>query len=162
MNDRKKACLVMLFAIMITFSCSNHKENKQVKKFNWLSGSWVMKYGESTTTENWNSERDTVMVGTSAYSPKIGIPPQPFENIKLTIRNESYCYIVTSATKKESPVVFTIEKYTDSSFVAENLIHDFPKRIGYILVNKDSIHAWIDGGSADTATRENFYYSRHK
>lgn len=160
MSNRKTTSLVLLFAITITFSCSDQKEKKLVKKFNWLSGSWLMKYGESTTTENWDIESDSVLIGSSAYSPKIGVPLQPFENIKLAVRNESYCYIVTSATKKEPPVIFTIEEYTDSSFIAQNVAHDFPKRIGYILVNKDSIHAWIDGGPSDTATRQDFYYKR--
>jgi hypothetical protein len=85
------------------------------------------------------------------------------EKIHLAFRNGNYYYIPTVKNQNgEQPVEFKITSNNETGFVAENPLHDFPKRISYTLVNKDSIHAVIDDGAATPVKKSNFYYSRKK
>lgn len=83
------------------------------------------------------------------------------ETISLVFRNNKYYYIpVTSRQNDNKPVSFAITSFDGKGFVAENPEHDFPKRITYRLITKDSIHAFIDGGPSMTEKKSDFYYSR--
>lgn len=87
----------------------------------------------------------------------------PFETIEVFKKDSSLFYEAKAAGQKdEKPVAFRMTSFSDSGFVAENPQHDFPKRISYRLVNKDSIHATIDGGPQMPDKKADFYYTRTK
>ena len=116
---------------------------------------------DGVVTEEWKLVTDSLMEGRSDFIK--GDTITPFETIKLYKKDTSFYYEAKAAGQNnELPVGFKITSFSDTSFVAENPEHDFPKRITYNLINKDSIHAFIDGGKEMSDKRSDFYYSRVK
>lgn len=149
---------------LLTVACNNNtgKENPEtVARFNWLNGEWAMRENEATVTEQWRQVNDSLMEGSSDVVK--GDTIIPFETIRLFRRaNEFYYEAKAAGQNNELPVAFKLTSFSDSGFVAENPQHDFPKRISYTLVNKDSIHAFIDAGPQQPGKKSDFYYSRTK
>lgn len=150
--------LVALFAV----ACNNNtgKENPEtVARFIWLNGKWVMKEGDGTVTEQWKQVNDSLMEGSSDFIK--GDSVIPFEKIRMFRRGIDFYYEAKAAGQNnEQPVEFKLSSFSDSGFVAENPQHDFPKRITYRLVKKDSIHAVVDGGPSMPDKKSDFYYSK--
>lgn len=139
-----------------------HSKNS-IKKFDWLKGTWMMKKKNGgVIMENWLVSNDSTLSGESLNFSVTGAS-RVTETLQLVFRNNTYYYISTVKDQNNNqPVAFTITSYSENGFVAENLMHDFPKRIIYQLINKDSIHAFIDGGPAMPDKKSDFYYSRIK
>lgn len=159
----KKRVYVLLFIASLLASCNEAKESnpETINRFSWLNGSWAMKTDDGTVTEKWKPVSDSLMEGSSDFIK--GDSVIPFETIKIFRRDSSFYYEAKAAGQNnELPVEFKLTAYSDSGFVAENPQHDFPKRITYKLVNKDSIHAFVDGGLHQPDKRSDFYYSRKK
>ena len=62
--------------------------------------------------------------------------------------------------KEKTPTAFSLTRINNRSFFFENPSHDYPKRIVYELISKDSLHAWIDGGEHVKDSRVDFYFRR--
>lgn len=160
--------LLLLCAISFSFLCCNSKKKEEtakesviVSRFSWLNGNWVMPGDEATITESWKTINDTLMEGRSDFVKGDSVIPS--ETIRLYQRQGDLYYEPTTAGQNDAmPVAFKLTSFSDTSFVAENPEHDFPKRISYTLVNKDSIHAFIDGGPSASSGKSDFYYSRTK
>lgn len=149
---------------LVTGCGETKKEDKKstgVGLFSWLNGNWLMKDKDGTTTEEWTTVNDSMMEGKSDFIK--GDSVIPFETIKIFKQDTSFIYEAKAAGQNnELPVQFRLSSFSDSGFVAENPSHDFPKRITYRLINKDSLHAFIDGGSQQADKRADFYYSKQK
>lgn len=155
-------CLLLIFAINF-IQCAKRKTDVQnnVNVFNWLNGSWVMQEKDGMVTEQWKQVNDSLMEGSSDFIKGDSIIP--FETIKIYRIDTSFYFEAKAAGEnKEQPVAFILTSFSDTGFVAENSAHDFPKRITYRLIHKDSIHAFVDGGSAMPDKRGDFYYARKK
>ncbi len=153
---------IAFFFIVVSFCCSaciSKKIPNQPQPFDWITGSWKSVDADGVTTEYW-TKRDSVFSGVS-YSGKTEKLLKKFETVDLSKKGRSYFYTVTDANDG-SIVPFEITKYTRNSFVAENAKHDFPKRIGYELITKDSIVAFIDDGLENSKKRYYFYLNRMK
>jgi Domain of unknown function (DUF6265) len=146
--------------LIILISCKP-KENTKVEIFNWLNGQWTMNTVEGMVTEEWKTNNDSLMVGKSDLVK--GDTVIPFETIRMFRRGIDFFYEAKAAGQNnEQPVEFKLSFFSDSGFVAENPQHDFPKRITYKLINKDSIHAFVDGGPQMPEKKSDFFYSRKK
>lgn len=158
--------LFIAAALFIACNSSNEKRDdfqsrQNVTIFSWLNGQWAMPEKEGTITEEWKSVNDSLMEGKSDFVK--GDSVIPFETIRIFRKDTVFYYEAKAAGQNnEQPVAFKFTSFSDTGFVAENPQHDFPKRISYTLVNKDSIHAFIDGGAAMPGKRSDFYYSRKK
>ncbi len=157
-----RICILLFTGCILFMQCKNEiKKEINVEQFNWLSGNWSMQDDEGTTTEEWRIINDSLMEGKSDFVK--GDSVIPFETIRLFYSNNSFYYEAKAAGQnEEQPVAFKLSSYSDSGFVAENPEHDFPKRITYKLINTDSIHAFIDGGTAMPEKKIDFNYSRIK
>ena len=157
----KKITAILVFGALTGFSIPAGKYHK-MDTFAWLRGAWAMHMDRGTITESWKAVDDSTYTGESKMIKANG-EVKPFEDIKLVYRNNEYYYIpVTAGQNDEKPVPFRLTSYSQTGFVAENPDHDFPKRITYILLNKDSIHAYIDGGPANPGKKMDFFYAREK
>lgn len=155
--------IVFVTAAFVFIQCNTKKKEnvKNVKQFNWLTGYWMMKEKDGIVTESWKQVNDSLMEGSSDFIKGDSIIP--FEKIKLFRRRDNFYYEAKAAGQNnERPVEFKLTSFSDTGFVAENSQHDFPKRITYRLVNKDSIHAFVDGGPAMPEKKSDFYYLRNK
>lgn len=153
---------VLFFATLLA-GCSEVKKNKPetVNRLHWLNGSWAMKTDDGTVTEQWKPVNDSLMEGSSDFVK--GDSVIPFETIRIFIRDTSFYYEAKAVGQNnEQPVEFKLSSFSDTGFVAENPQHDFPKRITYRLINKDSVHAFVDGGPQQPDKKSDFYYSRTK
>ncbi|XVJ67016.1 MAG: hypothetical protein HEQ40_12920 [Lacibacter sp.] len=158
-----KLILFAFASTLLLYACAETKQSKAktVNQFSWLNGNWSMPTDNGTVTEEWKLINDSLMEGKSDFVKGDSITP--FETIRLFRRDTSFYYEAKAAGQnKEQPVEFKLNTFSDSGFTAENLQHDFPKRITYRLVNKDSIHAFIDGGPQQPEKKSDFYYSRSK
>ncbi len=158
--------LFIAAVLFVACDISNEKRDdfqprQNVIIFSWLNGQWAMPEKEGTVTEEWKPVNDSLMEGRSDFVR--GDSVIPFETIKLFRRGNDFYYEAKAAGQNdEKPVEFKLTSFTDSGFVAENPQHDFPKRITYKLMNKDSIHAFVDGGPSIPEKKSDFYYSRSK
>lgn len=162
MNGKKNSIAFLLLLSVCSFVTGTALLNGSVKSFHWLKGSWQMQTRRGIITEKWAVANDSTLAGESIITRADG-SEIPLEKIELSFRNGNYYYIPTAKNQNgEQPVKFKITSHNETGFVAENPQHDFPKRISYTLVNKDSIHAVIDDGAATPLKKSNFYYSRKK
>lgn len=152
--------LFMLFSVC-SFSPDLSVITANMKSFKWLQGSWQMQTRRGIITEKWAVANDSTLAGTSTMTRADGTEI-PLEKIELAFRSGNYYIPTVKNQNGEQPVEFKITSHSETGFVAENPEHDFPKRISYILVNNDSIHAVIDDGTATPVKKSNFYYSRKK
>lgn len=151
-------CITLYGIIHFSFTINN----KVIDEFSWLNGSWMMETKKGVIVESWKTNNDSTMSGKSSFT-KHDEAPRLSETIELVYRKGSYYYIPTaSGQNNNKAVTFKISFFDGSGFVAENPDHDFPKRITYQLINKDSIHAFIDGGPKMPEKKSDFYFSRVK
>ena len=156
-----------LFSLLLLFSvCSFLPDLRElsanIKSLSWLQGSWQMQTKRGIITEKWIVANDSTLLGKSIMAQTDGTEIE-LEKIQLAFRKGNYYYIPTVKNQNgERAVEFKITSHSEKGFVAENPKHDFPKRITYTLVSKDSIHAIIDDGVAIPVKKSDFYYSRKK
>lgn len=125
----------------------------------WLSGNWLMENEEGITTEHWVIKNDSTMKGKSAF--RIGKDTISSEEMVLQQRQGviSFHPLVMGQNQNKA-VMFTMIEMTDSSIVFENAGHDFPQRIAYTRVRKDSLFAEISGKQGGKEKRIGFPYKR--
>src|SRR4030095_15803091 len=160
--NRVFGLLILLFLAM-AFSFTKKRDEKKVDSFKWLEGSWKMpmKNGGSIL-ERWKYINDTILWGESRDISADGTW-KILENLKLVYENGTYFYASkVHGQNNDQAVWFKITSHSEKGFIAEKPDHDFPKRITYKLINKDSIHAFIDGGPSMPDKKSDFYYSRYK
>ena len=159
-----KKIIVFTIAIIAILGFSRQKkswENKMTS-FSWLEGSWTMKTKRGSIMETWTALNDST-IGGESMSFSVSGQSKILENLQLAYRDNAYYYISkVNGQNNNQAVRFKITSSTENSFVAENPEHDFPKRITYKMVNKDSVHAFIDGGPSQADKKSDFYYSRYK
>jgi Domain of unknown function (DUF6265) len=159
----KRNFICISLIILLTGFVGFHENiSDKMKAFKWLIGSWQMNTAKGFIAEEWKTSGEQGYAGKSWFINKDS-STTPFEIIQLVYRNKQYYYIATAdGQNNELPVEFKITAFSSSGFVAENPQHDFPKRITYRLINKDSIHAWIDAGPPMPEKKSDFYYTRIK
>ncbi|HUR66452.1 MAG TPA: DUF6265 family protein [Chitinophagaceae bacterium] len=150
------------FLLFLLFAAFISKPADNMKPFTWLRGTWTMKMKKGIITEYWYTKNDSTLQGESKMVSLTG-QSNPLENLRIMYESGNYFYISKVIGQNNGQEVkFRITSYDGDEFIAENPEHDFPKRITYQLVNRDSLHAFIDGGPSMTDKRSDFYYSRVK
>jgi Domain of unknown function (DUF6265) len=126
-----------------------------------LQGVWERYNGKNILYESWKKGADGQLYGKSyTLSAQDTIPVET-----MTLRHKGKQIIFSAIDMKENqavPTDFSLTKTDRQSFFFENPSHDYPKRIVYDLVSKDSLHAWIDGGPNEKDSRVDFYFRRVK
>ena len=159
---KKNSIAFFVLLTVCSFVTDQAFMNGSVKSFHWLNGSWQMQTRRGVITEKWAVANDSTLAGESKMTRADGTEI-PLEKIELCFRNGNYYYIPTVRNQNgQQPTEFKITSHSETGFVAENPQHDFPKRITYKLINKDSIHAVIDDGSTAPVKKSDYYYLRKK
>lgn len=141
---KNKIYAVFLLAFC-SFSCEQKsKTYAELEKANWFLGKWENKTPEGTFSEEWKTENDSVLIGESYFIN--GKDTLFAETVRLEQLENDLFYIVSVPNQnEEKPVAFKLTSSTSDYLVFENPEHDFPKKITYKLVNKDSLYAEISG-----------------
>ncbi len=141
------------FSLLFLSGCST--SNKEIKKTEWLIGTWECKTPEGSLYETWNKLNQSELAGKSYFLNNQDTVL--FETIQLIEKSNKLLYIVTGKTKvNESPVSFESIVSTTDQFIFENKHHDFPQRISYQKVGSDSLLAEISGYNKGKEGKEMF------
>lgn len=154
---------VAVLFLLAGFSVLSNPDSNKMSAFSWLLGSWTMKKSNGgALMETWVQRNDSTFSGEGLSISMTGRSTVK-EKLQLVYRSGKYYYITTVADQNNNqPVKFALTSHSDKGFVAENPEHDFPKRIMYNLIGRDSIHAVIDGGPSLPDKKTSFYFTRYK
>jgi hypothetical protein len=138
------------------------QERKGAEQFKWLEGVWIAHINGGSIVEEWKLTSDSSLQGQCKFV-NTNKEENVYEKLNFLCSGGQFSYNITLLNRSDQKQVrFVVTSYTTKGFVAENHEHDFPKRITYRLVSKDSIHAFVDGGPAQPDKKFDFYYSRQK
>jgi hypothetical protein len=116
----------------------------QIRKAEWLIGTWENKTPRGSVFEQWTKISDNEMFGRS-YALN-GADTILFEQIEMIEDNDSLFYIPTVVNQNDGlPIQFALISMTDSSMIFKHPYHDFPQQITYLRINHDSLVASISG-----------------
>lgn len=120
------------------------QQKKEIKKAQWLIGTWENKTSKGSIYETWIKVNDNEFSGKSyMVKEKDTIV---FETIKIVENRDGLFYIPKVKNQNESlPVRFVLKKISEMELVFENPKHDFPQIITYARINADSLVAEISG-----------------
>lgn len=131
------------------------------KQLHTLHGTWKMQTKRGAICEEWKLINKDYLQSRGYYVK--GNDTITNETVALENKTGGIFYTSTVANQNDKkPIAFKLTSSANGKFVFENPEHDFPKRIVYELINKDSLHAFIDDGNDANNKRNHFYYSRAK
>lgn len=163
--------LIVLAIASTIISCSNSgKENatdnttkryNEIEKANWLIGQWQNNSPEGNATEVWDKLNDSTFIGKSYFV--VGKDTVSSETIRLEQNGSELFYIPTVKEQNAGqPVKFTLTNSSNNQLVFENSKHDFPQKISYTKISKDSLLAEISGIMEGKQNSQNFPMTKIK
>lgn len=151
----------MSIAGLCLFSCQKEpdKQPGQINNAEWLLGNWGHKTKQGDLAEQWQKINDSTFNGASYF---IKAKDTLFaETIVLSETKGDLHYTVTVPGQNgDLPVAFKMTSGTAKQLVFENPSHDYPKKIIYNLIHKDSMVAHISGMQQGKPVSETFPLSR--
>lgn len=163
---KNKILLVTFAAGSFLLSCKKETESQvttapittysSIKNADWFIGEWANKSAEGELTERWKKVNDSVYYGES-YFVTLSKDTAFAETVQLEEANGKLAFTVTVPNQNnEKPVRFEATSFTKSQIVFENPKHDFPNKIVYNRVGKDSLVAQIYGTQKGKPATEKF------
>lgn len=151
----QKATLTLLLLAIVSCKNSETAEKDQIKSANWLLGKWESKIDEGDLSENWKQVNDSTFQGESFFIK--GKDTLHFESITLQQKGEELFYNATVKGQNENKAVpFRLTSKTEKQLVFENPKHDYPQKIIYTQISKDSLVASISGVQLGKPSAEKF------
>lgn len=151
---QKTTFILLLLAIV---SCKNQEANEKdkLKSANWLLGKWETKTAEGILSENWKQLNDSTFQGESFFIKNKDT--LHFESIILQQKGEELFYNATVKGQNDNKTVpFKMTSVTKKQLVFENPKHDYPQKITYSQISKDSLVASISGVQIGKPSAEKF------
>jgi len=131
------------------------KKYEAVENANWLIGRWENNSAEGNLSEFWAKTNDSTFQGESYFV--IENDTVFGEKVELMQRGNDFIFEARVAKQNdEKPVPFKLTKSSETEMVWENPTHDFPNKIVYQKVGKDSLVAEIFGTKDGKAKNEVF------
>lgn len=157
----QKITLILLLLFIISCKKTETVEKDKIKTANWLLGKWETKTADGNLSENWTQLNDSTFEGQSLFIK--GKDTLHFESITLQQKGEELIYNAKVKGQNDNKSVpFKLTLGNDKQLVFENLNHDYPKRIFYTLINKDSLVASISGVQQGKTSWEKFGMKKTK
>ena len=158
----KITILVLLLAFTACKkSDSEGTEKDKIALAHWLLGNWENKSIEGSLTENWEKVNDSTYKATSHFIK--GKDTLHFESIDLQQKGEVLTYTATiKGQNDDKAVAFNLTTATEKQLVFENGKHDYPKKISYTQISKDSLIAEISGMQQGKPSTEKYRMGKIK
>ena len=156
----KKISLILLLLLTI-LSCKKGEKTNLLNEIDWLIGTWENNSDKGNLLEIWKKENDSVYSGQSFYIK--AKDTLHFESIQLKQISDSLLY--SSSVKGQDndlALDFRLTSKTQNQFVFENPKNDYPKKIVYKLITRDSLVAIISGIQQGKASSETFSMKKIK
>ncbi|KGO78865.1 hypothetical protein Q763_16410 [Flavobacterium beibuense F44-8] len=162
---KQQFILITAVGCLLFTACKENRETKtktytELEKAEWVLGQWVNKSHDAEFSETWMKENDSVYAGES-YFIRNSSDTLFAETMKLAETNGKLNMIITVPNQNdEKPVGFEMTSANDTLLVFENPAHDFPTKITYRKVNKDSLLAEISGLKEGETVSQKFPFKR--
>jgi hypothetical protein len=162
----KKIALIVL--ISLSFSCkksdmtgSDDTEKDKIKAARWMLGSWQYKSAEGLLVESWKKVNDSTYSGSSYFIK--GKDTIHYETIDLNQLKDKLSYNTTIVGQNNNKAVsFNLTSVSEESLVFENSTRDYPQKISYTHVSKDSLATEISGYQSGKPSTEKYIMRRVK
>ncbi|MDB5146484.1 MAG: hypothetical protein JWQ57_504 [Mucilaginibacter sp.] len=139
-----KLQLLIVICIAFTHNSFGQKKATPIAQAKWLIGSWKNQSAKTLDIETWKKLDDSTFLGRS-YS-LAGTDTVSSEHIRIEQHAGKLYYIPTVKNQNDGKAVtFTLTSANNQHLVFENPEHDFPQKITYTQINKDSLVAEISG-----------------
>jgi len=142
--------LVLPLALSLVTVITNAQNNSD--QFTPLAGTWKMEMNGDVIYETWRIENETTLIGMS-YAIKKG-DTLVFENMRI-MNIENY-WVFIPVLYGQDPVLFTLKKSEDQTWIFENKEHDYPQRVGYSIADGSKLLAWIEGDEKGKFKKEEY------
>lgn len=145
-------CL-MLTVISCKESDSDTTEKEKIKEASWLIGKWENQTVDGILSENWEKLNDSTLVGKCFFIKNKDT--LHFETIQLQQVGEELSYNTTIIGQNANkPIVLPEMESTENALAFENNSNDYPQKINYNLISKDSLSTEISGVQIGKPTSE--------
>ncbi|WP_264565151.1 DUF6265 family protein [Flavobacterium sp. N3904] len=151
----QKATLILFLLAIVSCKNSEANEKDKIKTANWLLGKWETKTADGILSESWKQLNDSTFQGESFFIK--GKDTLHFETLTLQQKGEELFYNATVKGQNENKAVtFKMTIGTANQLVFENPRHDYPQKITYNQIKKDSLVAAIIGVQLGKPSAEKF------
>jgi len=155
---------ITILILILTFaSCkkSDSNEKDKIKAAHWLLGNWENNSVDGNLSETWKKVNDSLFIGESYFIK--GKDTLHFEKIQMKQKGENLFYISTiRGQNSDKPVTFKHNDTIAKQLVFENPKNDFPQKISYSQITKDSIIIQISGIQQGKPSSERFSMKKSK
>lgn len=150
--------LICSTSLLMLISCQNKSEKnfEQLEKMNWLIGNWENKMDEGLLTETWIKENDSTFSGTTYFIINNKDTVHSETIILKQIKDELIYSPTVKGQNNDEPVDFKLSSENENTFSFENPKHDYPQKIVYKKVNKNSLVATISGMQQGKQSTESY------
>ena len=131
-------------------------QRSQVSSLSWLAGCWQMRSGGATIEEQWMGPRANSMMGMGRTTRGDSVVSAEFVRIYSSPRGLVYA----ASPLGQTPAEFVVKSTGAREIVFENPRADFPQRIMYRAVGRDSLTARIEGTIGGQLRGQSFSYRR--
>ncbi|WP_091084582.1 DUF6265 family protein [Flavobacterium gillisiae] len=162
----KKITFLVLITIFVSCKKSDdtgtdNNEKDKIKTARWLLGQWETKSEDGTLTETWKKVNDSTYNGSSFFLK--GKDTIHYETIVLQQIGEQLSYNANvRGQNDDKPVAFLLAETKENQLVFTNPAHDYPQKISYTQVSKDSLVAEISGIQSGKPSSEKYVMRRTK
>lgn len=147
--------IALAFMAVLAFACKKEEEKKPrpIDHAQWLIGTWGTSTSEGDLSETWIKENDSVFSGTAYFIKDEDTLHS--ETIALNQTGDNLVYTpIVKGQNEDRPVSFRLTSATANQLVFENPSHDYPQKIVYNKITKDSMVAEISGKQQEQASRQ--------
>ena len=133
--------LARYFSVLfvIVFPGAGAAQEHEISDAGWLSGCWVASSGKRVTEETWMAPAGGMMLGMSR-SVRDGVATG-YEFLVLRVIEGRLVY--SAHPSGQEPTDFRATSVSSALLRFDNPSHDFPKRIDYVRVSRDSLVARV-------------------
>lgn len=159
MSLRPSATVLVTIVTQLLFAArADAQSGASVDRAGWIAGCWARTTPTSTVEEQWMAPRGGTMLGISRTVVNGAV--REYEFLRIFAAYDTLVYAATPSGQAYSE--FRSISVGARDIVFENLKHDFPQRIGYKAIGRDSIVAFIEGPRGGANRRIEFPYARAK
>jgi len=128
------------------------QEGAPSERIGWLSGCWSRTTAISVVEEQWMAPRGGTLLGMSRTTTNGAV--REYEHLRIFTKGDTLVY--AASPSGQAYTEFRSKTIDAREIVFENLNHDYPQRIGYKSISRDSPLAYIEGPNGGTTRRINF------
>ena len=131
----------------------------KIEDLSWLSGQWKSAGEQVQNEEHWTDVAGGTLLGMSRTVR--GETTAFFEYLRIEARAGQIYYIALPGGKAPG-TVFRLVKLEGQEATFENPMHDFPKRIIYLLADDGTLTARIEGDGTEKEKPQEFKFRRQE